>query len=67
MVTIRSALSPAGGPDSGLRDPVAQRNLQGGAPAKCYIDEIGSCSTNEVAVNWNSALAWLTTYADAEA
>ncbi|MEV5963582.1 glycoside hydrolase family 9 protein [Kribbella sp. NPDC051952] len=57
--------SMAGGPNSGLQDPVAQRNLQGCAPAKCYIDEIGSYSTNEVAVNWNSALAWLTAYADA--
>ncbi|TCC05785.1 glycoside hydrolase family 9 protein [Kribbella soli] len=56
--------SMAGGPNSGLQDPVAQRNLQGCAPAKCYIDEIGSYSTNEVAVNWNSALAWLTAYAD---
>ncbi|MFG1812466.1 glycoside hydrolase family 9 protein [Kribbella sp. NPDC049174] len=35
------------------------------APAKCYLDEIGSYSTNEVAVNWNSALAWLTAYAAA--
>ncbi|TDD49501.1 endoglucanase [Kribbella antibiotica] len=56
--------SLAGGANSGLQDPVAQRNLVGCAPAKCYIDEIGSYSTNEVAVNWNSALAWLTTYAD---
>jgi endoglucanase len=56
----------AGGPNSGLRDPVAQRNLQGCAPAKCYIDEIGSYSTNEVAVNRNSALAWLTAYADTQ-
>jgi len=56
--------SLAGGPNSGLQDPVAQRNLVGCAPAKCYLDEIGSYSTNEVAINWNSALAWLTTYAD---
>jgi len=59
--------SLAGGPNSGLQDPVAQRNLQGCAPAKCYIDEIGSYSTNEIAVNWNSALSWLTVYSDAEA
>jgi endoglucanase len=59
--------SLAGGPNSGLQDPVAQRNLQGCAPAKCYVDEIGSYSTNEVAVNWNSALSWLTAYADTEA
>ncbi|MFD9939823.1 glycoside hydrolase family 9 protein [Nonomuraea sp. NPDC059023] len=56
--------SLAGGPNSGLQDPVAQRNLQGCAPAKCYIDDIGSYATNEVAVNWNSALAWLTAFAD---
>ncbi|WP_246266887.1 glycoside hydrolase family 9 protein [Nonomuraea typhae] len=56
--------SLAGGPNSGLQDPVAQRNLRGCAPATCYIDDIGSYATNEVAVNWNSALAWLTAYAD---
>ncbi|MEU7893995.1 glycoside hydrolase family 9 protein [Nonomuraea sp. NPDC049152] len=56
--------SLAGGPNSGLQDPVAQRNLQGCVPAKCYIDDIGSYATNEVAVNWNSALAWLTAFAD---
>ncbi|WP_432891392.1 glycoside hydrolase family 9 protein [Kribbella sp. CA-245084] len=56
--------SLAGGPNSHLQDPVAQRNLPGCAPATCYIDEIGSYSTNEVAINWNSALAWLTAYAD---
>ncbi|GAB2581318.1 hypothetical protein GCM10027269_41090 [Kribbella endophytica] len=58
--------SLAGGPNSGLQDPVAQRNLQGCAPATCYTDHIGSYSTNEVAVNWNSALAWITAFADAE-
>ncbi|WP_112236541.1 glycoside hydrolase family 9 protein [Kribbella monticola] len=56
--------SLAGGPNSGLQDPVAERNLQGCAPATCYLDDIGSYSTNEVAVNWNSALAWMTAFAD---
>ncbi|MFI5708674.1 glycoside hydrolase family 9 protein [Kribbella sp. NPDC051620] len=56
--------SLAGGPNSGLQDPVAQRALQGCAPATCYLDNIGSYSTNEVAVNWNSALAWITAFAD---
>lgn len=56
--------SIAGGPNSGLQDPVAQRMLPGCAPAKCYIDEIGSYSTNEVAINWNSALAWIAAFAD---
>jgi endoglucanase len=54
----------AGGPNSGLQDPVAQQNLPGCAPAKCYIDEIGSWSTNEVAINWNSSLAWVAAFAD---
>ncbi|MDT7788749.1 MAG: endoglucanase, partial [Pseudonocardiales bacterium] len=54
----------AGGPNSGLQDPVAQQNLPGCAPAKCYIDELGSWSTNEVAINWNSSLAWIAAFAD---
>ncbi|WP_371825732.1 glycoside hydrolase family 9 protein [Nonomuraea turcica] len=56
--------SLAGGPNSGLQDPVAQRNLAGCTPAKCYIDDIGSWSTNEVAINWNSSLAWIAAFAD---
>jgi endoglucanase len=56
--------SIAGGPNSGIQDPVAQRNLPGCAPAKCYLDEIGSWATNEVAVNWNSSLAWMAAFAD---
>jgi len=57
--------SLAGGPNSGLQDPVAQQNLPGCLPAKCYIDDIGSWSTNEVAINWNSSLAWVAAFADA--
>ncbi|MFJ7985910.1 glycoside hydrolase family 9 protein [Streptomyces sp. NPDC096351] len=53
----------AGGPNAGLEDPVAKERLSGCAPAACYIDDIGSYSTNEVAVNWNSALAWLAAFA----
>ncbi|SDY06479.1 endoglucanase [Amycolatopsis xylanica] len=54
--------SLAGGPNSALADPVAQQNLPGCPPAKCYIDEIGSYSTNEVAINWNSSLVWITAF-----
>ena len=50
--------SLAGGPNSGLEDPVASRTLSGCAPHKCYLDDIESFSTNEVAINWNSALVW---------
>ncbi|WP_328946576.1 glycoside hydrolase family 9 protein [Streptomyces sp. NBC_00250] len=55
--------SLAGGPNSGLQDPVALAKLTGCAPAACYIDHIDSYSTNEVAVNWNAPLAWLAAYA----
>lgn len=55
--------SLAGGPNSALQDPVAEERLAGCAPAACYVDDIGSYSTNEVAVNWNAPLAWLAAYA----
>lgn len=48
----------AGGPNSGIQDPIAQRNLQGCAPQLCYIDDLESWSTNETTINWNAALAW---------
>lgn len=51
---IKGAL--VGGPDNALEDGVAQSNLRGAAPAKCYIDELESYSTNEVDIYWNSAL-----------
>jgi endoglucanase len=53
----------AGGPNSGLQDPVAQANLQGCAPQACYIDDKDSWSTNETTINWNAALAWLASWA----
>jgi endoglucanase len=53
----------AGGPNSGIQDPIAQANLQGCAPQTCYIDHIDSWSTNETTINWNSALAWYASWA----
>jgi endoglucanase len=55
--------SLAGGPNSFLQDPVAQRFLQGCPDHRCYIDHIESFSTNEVTINWNAPLAWLTAWA----
>ena len=57
----------AGGPASGTMDPVAAQYLQGCAPQTCYIDDIGSYSTNEEAINWNSPLSWVTAWANGEA
>ncbi|GAA2592558.1 cellulase [Dactylosporangium fulvum] len=60
----------AGGPNTGLQDPKARKTLVGtqkGAPLPkpqfCYLDDIMSWSTNEVAINWNAALSWVTSFA----
>ena len=50
----------AGGPDKYLHDPLAKEKLIGKAPEECYLDELASYSTNEVAIYWNSALILLT-------
>ncbi|GAA1620146.1 cellulase [Actinoplanes couchii] len=52
----------AGGPNSSIQDPVAQSLLQGCVGQFCYIDDIGSWSTNELTINWNAALAHLIGY-----
>ncbi len=54
----------SGGPNSALQDPVAAAKLKGCAPQKCFIDDIESYATNEVAINWNAPLAWLAAFLD---
>jgi endoglucanase len=54
--------SLAGGPNAALQDPFAANLLAGCEPMFCYVDDINSYSTNEVAINWNSALAWLASF-----
>jgi endoglucanase len=51
--------SIAGGANSFLDDPFAADLLAGCVGQFCYVDDIASYSTNEVAINWNSALAWI--------
>ncbi|MFT8349286.1 glycoside hydrolase family 9 protein [Clostridium saccharoperbutylacetonicum] len=46
----------AGGPNKNLEDPIAKNLLEGKAPAKCYLDNSESYSTNEVDIYWNSPL-----------
>ena len=49
----------SGGPNSALQDPYIRKLGKGGCPPQtCYVDNIDSYSTNEVAINWNAALAW---------
>ncbi|GAA3838854.1 cellulase [Sphaerisporangium flaviroseum] len=52
----------AGGPNSSIQDPAAQEKLQGCKPQFCYIDDINSWSTNELTINWNSPLAWISAF-----
>ena len=49
----------AGGANSSIQDPFAQSKLTGCVAQFCYIDDIQSWSTNEEAINWNAALAWV--------
>lgn len=46
----------AGGVNAKLEDPYAEAYLYGKAPAKCYLDNEESYSTNEVDIYWNSPL-----------
>jgi endoglucanase len=52
----------AGGPNSQIQDEVAKAKLDGCRPQFCYIDDIQSWSTNELTINWNSSLAWISSF-----
>jgi endoglucanase len=52
----------AGGPNSSIQDPFAQGKLSGCRPQFCYIDDIQSYSTNEIAINWNAGLSWVASF-----
>ncbi len=48
-----------GGPDKNLDDEVAKTSLQGMPPAKCYIDDANSYSTNEIDTYWISPVVFV--------
>jgi endoglucanase len=53
----------AGGPNAAPSDPTALERLNFDAgPSRRYVDLTGSWSTNEVAINWNAPLVWVSTY-----
>ncbi len=52
----------AGGPNSDLPDPVSAA-LAGRPAQRCYVDDIRAFGVNEMAVNWNAALAWIAAFA----
>lgn len=55
-----------GGPNSALDDDIARSKLSGLAPAKCYIDDMTSYSTNEVATYWNSPAVFVFAYLNSD-
>lgn len=57
----------AGGPDQYLNDPVLQSHFNSPTPpALCYIDDVGSYASNEIAINWNAPLVFVSGYFNAE-
>ena len=54
----------SGGPNSGLEDPIAQKELRGCAPQRCFLDHIDAWSLNEITINWNAPLAWVSAFLD---
>ncbi|KAG9666697.1 secreted endoglucanase, partial [Aureobasidium melanogenum] len=53
----------AGGANESPADPPADDVLVGCVGQFCYVDDVNSYSTNEVAINWGSALAWVASWA----
>lgn len=52
----------SGGPNQNTSQDEVARRLKGCAPQTCWIDDIGSFSMNEVAINWNAPLVWVSAW-----
>jgi endoglucanase len=46
---------------------VQAAGLPGCAPQKCFVDNIEAWSANEIAINWNTPLAWVSAFLDEKA
>ncbi len=62
----------SGGPNAGLQDPYVR--ALGFVPGektnpsqRCFVDSIEAWSTNEVTINWNAPLAWISSFLQDEA
>jgi endoglucanase len=51
----------SGGPNGGRQDEVA-REMGRCAPMMCWRDDIRAFSLNEVAINWNAPLVWVSAF-----
>ncbi|RPI59965.1 MAG: T9SS C-terminal target domain-containing protein, partial [Ignavibacteriales bacterium] len=57
----------AGGPDQYLDDPLLQSLFNSSTPpALCYVDNVNSYASNEIAINWNAPLVFVLGYFNGE-
>jgi endoglucanase len=52
----------SGGPNSNASDPTAIALRGHCAPAACWMDDARAFSVNEVAINWNAPLVWVSAW-----
>jgi len=53
----------AGGPNSWRADSVLQKEFPSGTPpAQCYVDDDRSYASNEICINWNAPIVFVTGY-----
>lgn len=53
----------SGGPNStSMDDPIAKEMQGKCAPQRCWKDDIGAYAFNEVTINWNAPLVWVSAY-----
>jgi endoglucanase len=58
----------SGGPNSNIDDPYSKAaGLKGCAPQRCFVDHIEAYSVNEITINWNAPLAWVSAWLDEKA
>ncbi len=55
----------SGGPNFNPADPPSDAaDLMSQPPSKRYVDDVQSYTTNEVAINWNAPLVWVSAFLD---
>ena len=59
----------SGGPNSNMNDPMIQGagyKIGELAPQKCYYDQNDAWSVNEITINWNAPLVWVSSFMEDE-
>ena len=59
----------SGGPNSAMNDPMIQGagyKIGELAPQKCYYDQNDAWSVNEITINWNAPLVWVSSFMEDE-